>query len=205
MNPNLTRRALLSSFGGGLLASTSPGCSPKATGLRAGSAHTGARGALDPARRGKDGRPERLNQPQGQPRAANDWQSLTPQALFYGPHFAHRRYSSPSTSPRTGSPSVTRFTWTAASTTCSGSTISSERSCDCRRRCARACRCAVISIGLSSTISSGRIATSSALGSCTWTTRRSAASRRTPSRFTGTSSPRTAHGLSWPQRSRRTT
>jgi beta-glucosidase len=49
----------------------------------------------DPARRGKDGRPEVLRHAQGYPRAANDWQLLTPQSLFYGPSFAHRRYGLP--------------------------------------------------------------------------------------------------------------
>jgi beta-glucosidase len=49
----------------------------------------------EPVRRGKDGRAELLTAPQGYPRAANDWQPLTPQALFYSPTFAHRRYGLP--------------------------------------------------------------------------------------------------------------
>ena len=49
----------------------------------------------DPARRSADGRPELLGHPQGYPRGANDWQPLTPQALFFGPYFAHRRYGLP--------------------------------------------------------------------------------------------------------------
>jgi beta-glucosidase len=49
----------------------------------------------DPARRGKDGQVEVPPHAPGYPRAANDWQPLTPQALFYGPTFAHRRYGLP--------------------------------------------------------------------------------------------------------------
>ncbi|HWO08771.1 MAG TPA: GH1 family beta-glucosidase [Polyangiaceae bacterium] len=49
----------------------------------------------DPARRAADGRPEALKFPSGYPRAATDWQPIVPQALYYGPRFAHGRYQLP--------------------------------------------------------------------------------------------------------------
>jgi beta-glucosidase len=49
----------------------------------------------DPVRRGADGRPEEVKHPPGYPRAANDWQPITPQALYYAPLFAHGRYQLP--------------------------------------------------------------------------------------------------------------
>ena len=49
----------------------------------------------DPVRRGPDGRPEVVPFPAGYPRAATDWQPLSPQALYHGPRFAHDRYRLP--------------------------------------------------------------------------------------------------------------
>ena len=49
----------------------------------------------DPARRAPDGRAESPSFPVGYPRAATDWQPITPQALYYGPRFAHGRYGLP--------------------------------------------------------------------------------------------------------------
>jgi len=49
----------------------------------------------EPTRRGADGRPETLKLPAGYPRAATDWQPITPQALYYGPRFAYGRYQLP--------------------------------------------------------------------------------------------------------------
>jgi beta-glucosidase len=49
----------------------------------------------DPARRGAGGRAESPSFPVGYPRAASDWQPIVPQALYYGPRFAHGRYGLP--------------------------------------------------------------------------------------------------------------
>jgi beta-glucosidase len=49
----------------------------------------------DPVRRGADARTEQLKFPAGYPRAANDWQPISPQALYYGPRFAYGRYQLP--------------------------------------------------------------------------------------------------------------
>jgi len=48
-----------------------------------------------PARRGADGKPEAAKLPPGYPRAATDWQPITPQALYYGPRFVYGRYQLP--------------------------------------------------------------------------------------------------------------
>jgi beta-glucosidase len=51
--------------------------------------------ATTPCRQGADGQPEALPIPQGHPRAGSDWQTITPQALYYGPRFVYERYRLP--------------------------------------------------------------------------------------------------------------
>jgi beta-glucosidase len=46
-------------------------------------------------RRAPGGGAEVVPMPPGYPRAANDWQPLVPQALYYGPRFVHERYGVP--------------------------------------------------------------------------------------------------------------
>jgi len=46
-------------------------------------------------RRGEDGHPQAVPLPQGYPRAANEWEPIVPQALYYGPRFVHERYGLP--------------------------------------------------------------------------------------------------------------
>jgi beta-glucosidase len=49
----------------------------------------------DTWRGGDDGKPAPVSLPPGYPRSGVDWQSITPAAMYWGPHFFHERYRLP--------------------------------------------------------------------------------------------------------------